>query len=304
MKIGGGGGRNLLSGFFVGLVFLVIFLFGVKPASAGATIYFSPISPKVNAGDVFEVGVYVKSTEQAMNACETEISFQTDKLEVLSVSSKGSIFNLMVQNPSFSNQSGKINFSGVVLNPGFMGAAGKLLTLSLRAKTSGSAKLDFNSAQVLANDGIGTDILAVASSALVSIGQKKPELPPEETLPENTKTGTNSTQGSKNLITNTNNQPTTSTSATTTGTETTSGDVQKTEATATSAVVLVTSPDCTYDQLPAFFLKIGSVNIGFSGLLILLILICIAVAIYALYKARHLEQEHHKNLHKLLRRKE
>ena len=64
-----------------------------------------------------------------MNAASGVISFPADKLEVVSLSKTGSVFTLWVQEPSFSNSAGTINFEGIVLNPGFIGAAGKTPTI-------------------------------------------------------------------------------------------------------------------------------------------------------------------------------
>ncbi|MBU1613221.1 cohesin domain-containing protein [Patescibacteria group bacterium] len=289
-----GGSNKYLSIVFVVIVFFFALLFRAEPAFAGATIFFSPASPKVNAGDVFEMGVFVKSTDQAINACETEISFPTDKLEILSVSSKSSIFNLMVQNPTFSNQSGVINFSGVILNPGYTGSAGRLITLSFRAKNSGTVKLNFNSAQVLANDGLGTNVLSVASSASITIGQKKPEPIPEVLKPQPppSEEVKKLSEEEKKIAEVSTTTPTTTPGAELAG-----------EAIATSAIVLATSTACTYEQLPPIFIKIGGLNFETLGLLYILIIICIAIAIYAFAKAKYLEKQHHEHLHRILRKK-
>jgi len=288
-----------LSVIFVGIVFFITLLFRAEPAFAGASIFISPGAPKVNVGDVFEVSVYVKSTDQAINACEAEISFPTDKLEVLSVSSKNSIFNLMVQNPTFSNKTGAIGFSGVVLNPGFTGASGRMITLSFKAKNPGTAKLNFNSAQVLANDGLGTDILSVANSALVTIGQKVPEpVPavPAPTVEEETAKAKAAAEAAAEAARQKALQEATSTAVTTTGAGLPAAGAP------TSAIVLLKSVPCTYDQLPTIFVKIGGLSFGIFGLLLFLIIICIGIAIYAFAKAKYLEKQHHENLHKMLRK--
>jgi len=144
--------------FRVGLALL----FGVSLAllpfvAAAATLYFTPSSGTV--GQTFSIAVYVSSAEQAMNAASGIISFPPEKLEVTSLSKSGSIFNLWVQEPLFSNAAGTINFEGIVLNPGFIGSVGKIITVNFRVKSTGSAYLSFSSASVLANDGRGTNIL-------------------------------------------------------------------------------------------------------------------------------------------------
>ena len=155
-----------------------------------ASLSISPATGSYNVGETFSVGVYVSSVDQAMNAASGVISFPPDKLEVISLSKSGSIITLWVQEPIFSNKTGTINFEGVVLNPGFTGSAGKIVTIKFRTKAVGSAPVTFSSASVLANDGKGTNILAKMSSGNYVIQPKKivPSVPPVEeyTPPRNT----------------------------------------------------------------------------------------------------------------------
>jgi len=145
------------------------FAFLIPIASQAATLYFSPSSGTFSVGNTFSVSVFVSSQDQAMNAASGQILFPTDKLEVLSISKTGSIFNLWIREPSFSNELGTVEFEGIVLNPGFTGAAGKIITINFRAKTAGIANLSFSSGAVLANDSKGTNILKSLESASFSL---------------------------------------------------------------------------------------------------------------------------------------
>ncbi|MBU2544615.1 hypothetical protein KJ618_04070 [Patescibacteria group bacterium] len=145
-------------------------------------MYFSPSSGTYAIGSTLSVSVYVSSADQAMNAASGVISFPRDKLEVTSLSKTGSIFSLWVQEPSFSNSAGTINFEGIALNPGFTGASGKLITINFRVKATGVAALNFSSGSVLANDGQGTNILTSLGNAQFSLGGAVPTVP-EATTP-------------------------------------------------------------------------------------------------------------------------
>lgn len=150
---------------------LLFLLLGFVPVAVdAATLYFSPSSGSHAVGDTFSVNVYVSSADQAMNAASGVISFPSDKLEAVSLSKSGSIFSLWVQDPSFSNSAGTVNFEGIVLNPGFIGASGKILSINFRIKAAGTAPTTFSSGSVLANDGKGTNILSGLSSANFSLG--------------------------------------------------------------------------------------------------------------------------------------
>src|SRR3989344_3344887 len=159
---------------FIGLVFV---FFSVCGAAKAATLYFSPSSGTQAVGTTFSVGVYVSSADQAMNAASGVISFPADKLAVESLSKSGSIFSLWVQEPSFSNSAGTVNFEGIVLNPGFTGASGKAITITFRTKAAGNAPLTFSSGSALANDGKGTNILTGLGDANFSIGRVLPGAP-------------------------------------------------------------------------------------------------------------------------------
>jgi hypothetical protein len=161
---------------YAGVLAALLFFFCAHTASA-ASLSFSPASGVHAAGETFSVTVTVASSGQAMNAASGVVTFPPDKLQVVSLSKSGSIFNLWAQEPSFSNGAGTVSFEGVVLNPGFSGSSGKILSITFKAKTAGSAALGFSSSSILANDGSGTPILTGTGTA--SFQTKAAETPPE-----------------------------------------------------------------------------------------------------------------------------
>lgn len=152
-------------------------VFFAKPALS-ATLYLSPASATYRVGDTFPVYVYVSSPSQAINTCQSVVAFPTEKLQVISATTKSSIFSLMVETPSYSNNAGSINFAGIILNPGYTGKSGRLLTINFKAKTVGTAKLSISSGQVLANDGSGSSVLTGTSGATINILEALPPPPP------------------------------------------------------------------------------------------------------------------------------
>lgn len=168
-------------------LFSLAFIFVGIPFSAyaaSASLYFSPASRSVDVGNTFTVAIYVSSPTESMNAAAGTISFPDDKLQVTSISKTGSLFSLWAQEPSFSNSAGTVSFEGVVLNPGFTGNAGKILSVTFRARAAGSAVVRFSTASVLANDGQGTNILATMGSAQFEIGNTGPVAPEGSTVTE------------------------------------------------------------------------------------------------------------------------
>jgi hypothetical protein len=166
---------NMKRLFFV--LFILMLSFAAVSCVQAASLYFSPSSGSHAVGTTFSVNIYVSSVDQAMNAASGVISFPSDKLEVISLSKTGSIFTLWVQEPSFSNSAGTINFEGIVLNPGFTGSNGKVITITFRTKAAGNAPLTFSSGSALANDGKGTNILTGMGDANFSIGTIQPGAP-------------------------------------------------------------------------------------------------------------------------------
>jgi len=178
--------------------FGVLFLLSIILATVGlalpvsvfaASLYLSPATGSYNVGQTFSASVYVSSTDQAMNALSGVISFPADKLEAISLSKSGSIITLWVQEPTLSNTLGTVNFEGIVLNPGFTGSSGKIITVNFKTKAVGLVPVTFSSGSVLANDGKGTNILASMSSGSY-VTQTKIITPPVEGYipPKNTPT--------------------------------------------------------------------------------------------------------------------
>lgn len=162
-------------------VLLTVF-FGIGNVVNAANLYFSPSYGSNAVGSILSATVYVSSADQSLNAASGVISFPEDKLEAVSVSKAGSIFSLWVQEPTFSNSEGTVNFEGIVLNPGFTGSSGKIITVSFKVKANGVANLNFPSGSVLANDGQGTNILKSFGTAQFSLDSGGPSVP-ESTTP-------------------------------------------------------------------------------------------------------------------------
>jgi hypothetical protein len=153
------------------------------PRAEAARLVLVPASGSYVAGAIIPVSIFVSSADQSMNAASGVLSFPTELLEVVSVSKTGSIVNLWVQEPSFSNAQGTVRFEGIVLNPGFRGANGRILTVNLRAKAAGTAVLQYASAEVLANDGVGSSILTGTAGARITITTPIEEQPSQTPPP-------------------------------------------------------------------------------------------------------------------------
>jgi len=162
--------KNRLSKIILGIIIFSVFsVFGNPTPVKAATLGMSPGNISVRSGQTFTVNVSISSSDQAANAVSGNISFPSNIVEVVSISRAGSIITIWAEEPSFSNSSGTVIFEGVVLNPGFTGSSGRVVSLNMRAKTAGSGAIRFTSSAILANDGRGTNILTGAGISQVSV---------------------------------------------------------------------------------------------------------------------------------------
>jgi len=149
-------------------------------ATPSARLYFLPKSGSFEVGQVISVRFAVNTGDNPINLVEANLSFSNETLEAIGFSKSGSIINLWFNEPSFSNSGGTIYFSGGIPNPGFTGI-GRIIIINFKAKKAGSAWIKVSSAQILANDGLGTNILSSTDSAnfnLYKSGLPEPTQPP------------------------------------------------------------------------------------------------------------------------------
>ncbi len=172
---------------------LLISLANIQPVKAvGAFLFFSPSTGTKVIESVFPVTVKLNSGGQTINASEGSIIFDSNKLEVTGISKNGSIFNMWTAEPSFNNNSGVISFGGGVPQPGYSGKSGTVVTISFRAKAVGEASMFFSSGAILANDGMGSNILTSMGSANFNISPKS-ETPAGDDSSNKTNISTSST---------------------------------------------------------------------------------------------------------------
>ena len=151
----------LLFAFYRSPVSILSFKFDSSPSEAqvAAVLRAVPSNGIFTVGDTVAVALVVDTKGASVNAVGGNIAYSPDSVEIIDISTSDSIINYWVQEPRFSNASGTASFSGVVLSPGFTGSAGNIITLSFKAKRAGKTNIDITDAQVLANDGLGTNIL-------------------------------------------------------------------------------------------------------------------------------------------------
>lgn len=160
----------------VGAAVLVTLL---ATSAYAASISVTPATGVHQSGSTFTVRVAVNTAGQPINAADATLSFNPRELAVVSANRTGSIFNLWVTEPTFSNAAGTINFSGG-LPAGYTGSAGTVMNVTFRVLGSGTARVNFSSGSVLANDGRGTNVLTTMNGGSYTLQAASAAAVPEE----------------------------------------------------------------------------------------------------------------------------
>ncbi|KKR81510.1 MAG: hypothetical protein UU73_C0001G0009 [Candidatus Daviesbacteria bacterium GW2011_GWA1_41_61] len=160
---------SVLNGFLI-LFFTIISLLlvysegrllsylGFPPVSKTAS-FIIPTKGQYLLGEVFPVKIEVTGIKTAVNTIQADLGFDPRVVEVTQVSTEGSFANIFIQKV-INNNEGYVRLTGGLPNPGFSQLQGTFATVYFRGKTPGPVKIKFlPTSLVLANDGLGTDVL-------------------------------------------------------------------------------------------------------------------------------------------------
>ncbi|PLX27038.1 hypothetical protein C0583_04820 [Candidatus Parcubacteria bacterium] len=191
--------RRIINFVLVALLLFSFFGRAIPVQAASASLYLSPSTGTYVIGGTFRVSAFVNSDGADINAAEGSVTYDADLLDAVSVS-KGNIFMFWTTEPVIGG--GKVSFGGGNPSP-YNGTSGHIVTITFRAKKAGNAQVRFNSGAVLANDGLGTNILASMGSASFTISPKG-EAPSTN---DNTNTNTNTSNNNQNTYEPAYNKP-------------------------------------------------------------------------------------------------
>jgi len=153
---------------------LILTLVAARPAMAvGPYLDFDPASGTYKVGDTFKVNLGIDSGEQKVQAVDAFISFDATKLEVSSVEKVTTpAFPFDDLTPNLDNSSGKLQPSLINSQSTYEAttAKGELLTITFKAKATGSASVSFDCA---AGSSIDTNIISVDSGDIIDCDSNK-----------------------------------------------------------------------------------------------------------------------------------
>lgn len=149
----------------------------MAPRAYAAETLVSPATGTYTKGQTFTATMRVNPQGKNVNAVEATLTFDTSKLQVVSVSKTGSVFSLWTTEPTFSNTQGTIQFGGGSPTP--FSAQSILVVVTFRANGEGDANVDWKTTSVLAADGLGTDVFTGSVKGMYTIGAGTATPPPE-----------------------------------------------------------------------------------------------------------------------------
>lgn len=154
-------------------LFLFLSLGFLNEVYAAASLYLTASTTTTYPGNTFVIYPRVNTGGAATNAYTVSITFPSSLVQVVSMSKAGSICTIYVSEPSFTASTASINCG--LPTPGYNGSSGGLGSITFRAKAKGTATISITgSSKVLANDGVGTNILGSRGSISINITDPPP----------------------------------------------------------------------------------------------------------------------------------
>jgi hypothetical protein len=147
--------------FSAGIVYLEVMMFRqlgfiAPPRTVGFNI---PARGQYRLGEIFPMKIEMIGIQAPINTVQADVGFNPEKLEVSHISTEGSFAEIFIQR-EINNELGFARLTGGLPSPGFYSERGLFGTIYFKGKQPGIVEIEFlPSSLVLANDGIGTNVL-------------------------------------------------------------------------------------------------------------------------------------------------
>ncbi len=147
------------------------FLLGAAKNANAATLYLSSNTDALRIGDTLEVIIKIDSEGAGVNAVQGTLQYPQDILQATKINKGESVFDFWLQEPLYSNDTGKLSFAGGS-TVGSVGKSLHVLRVLFTVKGSGKATLSFVDSAITASDGSGTNVLSTIQSLVVNSAPK------------------------------------------------------------------------------------------------------------------------------------
>ncbi|MCB9803660.1 hypothetical protein H6763_02410 [Candidatus Nomurabacteria bacterium] len=153
------------------LILLMVF---PSTAFAAASLFLDTPSKTVYRTASFTVTVNVNSGGQPTNSYQARVTYDSNMILPISATSSGTICTLFIVNPTLTASEATVTCG--LANPGYSGSAGRLMNLTFSAAKAGTTTLniDNGSSKILANDGLGTNVMGSSSGLTINIIERPP----------------------------------------------------------------------------------------------------------------------------------
>lgn len=142
-----------------------------------ATVSFSPKAGSFTQGSPFEVPIMIDTHGKSVNAVELYIQFDPRKLTIVDPVGRQSVVGVWIEPPTYSNSLGTLKLVGTIPG-GITTSAGLIAKITFKGIAPGESRVTFlKKSQVLANDGLGSDVATTFGSASYGVVPQPPEGP-------------------------------------------------------------------------------------------------------------------------------
>ncbi|CAN5130533.1 hypothetical protein BH11PAT4_BH11PAT4_1300 [soil metagenome] len=138
--------------------------FAVQPVQAAANMSVSTSGSTYSFGDVVNVSIVVNTGGQSANAFQANFSYPAAMFEGVSGSFSGSVCTLPIEVPDPSGGTARFSCG----RPSGYNGTGTVAKITLRVIAAGTGSLGISGCEVLANDGLGTNITGGCSGTSVT----------------------------------------------------------------------------------------------------------------------------------------
>lgn len=162
---------------------LIILAISTKPTEA-SILKLIPGTKNIGVGQEAVLNIIIDTEDVSINATQATLYFPPAVLQVIGVDKAGSVFNFWVEEPTFSNDAGTVNFIGGT-SKGVSGSSLQILKVRFKTVGAGTANLSVSDAAITASDGKGTNVLETTHGATIQVGVSGAILsPPTPSSPE------------------------------------------------------------------------------------------------------------------------
>lgn len=143
---------------------------GSESALLAGAFRLQASSTSVSVNNQFTVNILARSDSEPSSLFSAVLSFDPARLEVMSYSTAGSFISNWDEE-YYDNVTGEVSFAGGVPNPGYQtsGVDSLFVSLVFRAKTAGSAPINFGSSAIYRTGGANENVLNSTTPVTITV---------------------------------------------------------------------------------------------------------------------------------------